>query len=189
MRKSNESNQSNESNDIIENRDFRRSQEGRFLSFRGQLYSSIFIRAGYPLRHLLFSHFFVACTAECGLRTCPEQFVAKAAGGATPPTGSKYTTSIILRPWLRLGVVFYFMDVMPMFCPYPTTCEWDAYRRTGSHVCARVRCPYHLQAQKILEREVHRLKLLQSRTQAQQERLLVYQEELLRLRKEFGGNA
>ena len=136
-----------------------------------------------------FLPFFVACTAECGPRTCPEQLAAKAAGGATPPTGSKNTTSILLRPWLRLAVVFYFMDVMPMFCPYPTTCEWDAYRRTGSHVCARVRCPYHLQAQKILEREVHRLKLLQSRTQAQQERLLVYQEELLRLRKEFGGNA
>lgn len=78
---------------------------------------------------------------------------------------------------------------MPMFCPYPTTCEWDAYRRTGSHVCAHVRCPYHLQAQKILKREVRRLKLLPRRTQAQQARLLVYQEELLRLRKEFGGNA
>ncbi|MFQ7593434.1 MAG: hypothetical protein ACLRKZ_05290 [Acutalibacteraceae bacterium] len=29
-------------------------------------------------------------------------------------------------------------------CPYPTVCEYDAYRKTGKHFCERVVCPYAL---------------------------------------------
>lgn len=29
-------------------------------------------------------------------------------------------------------------------CPYPGSCEWDDFRRSGSHICMRVTCPYAL---------------------------------------------
>lgn len=27
-------------------------------------------------------------------------------------------------------------------CPKPGRCEYDSFRRTGEHICGRVRCPY-----------------------------------------------
>lgn len=29
-------------------------------------------------------------------------------------------------------------------CPYPGTCEFDDFRRSGNHLCMRVVCPYSL---------------------------------------------
>ena len=29
-------------------------------------------------------------------------------------------------------------------CPYPGTCEFDDFRRSGNHLCLRVACPYAL---------------------------------------------
>lgn len=29
-------------------------------------------------------------------------------------------------------------------CPYPGTCEFDDYRRSGNHPCMHVSCPYSL---------------------------------------------
>lgn len=29
-------------------------------------------------------------------------------------------------------------------CPYPGTCEFDDFRRSGNHLCMRVVCPYAL---------------------------------------------
>lgn len=36
-------------------------------------------------------------------------------------------------------------------CPYPTTCEYDAYRKTGKHLCERVVCPYTLCIARLME--------------------------------------
>lgn len=29
-------------------------------------------------------------------------------------------------------------------CPFPGTCEFDDFRRSGNHLCLRVVCPYTL---------------------------------------------
>lgn len=70
---------------------------------------------------------------------------------------------------LRLGVVFYFLDVMPMFCPYPTTCEWDAYRKTGVHFCNIGKCQYSLTAKAMLEHEIGLLEQIRHRTERQEQ--------------------
>lgn len=36
-------------------------------------------------------------------------------------------------------------------CPYPTVCEYDAYRKTGKHLCARVVCPYAFSIARLME--------------------------------------
>lgn len=69
----------------------------------------------------------------------------------------------------RLGVVFYFLDVMPMFCPYPTTCEWDAYRKTGVHFCNIGKCQYSLTAKAMLEHEIGLLEQIRHRTERQEQ--------------------
>ena len=67
----------------------------------------------------------------------------------------------------RLGVVFYFLDVMPMFCPYPTTCEWDDFHKAGRHLCLRVKCPYQLTAKAMLEQEIRFLAQIRRPTAGQ----------------------
>lgn len=68
-----------------------------------------------------------------------------------------------------LGVVFYFLEVMPMFCPYPTTCEWDAYRKTGVHFCNIGKCQYSLTAKAMLEHEIGLLEQIRHRTERQEQ--------------------
>ena len=72
---------------------------------------------------------------------------------------------------LRLGVVFYFLDVIPMFCPYPTTCEWDDFHKAGRHLCLRVKCPYQLTAKAMLEQEIRFLAQSRHKTEGQQQAL------------------
>ena len=46
-------------------------------------------------------------------------------------------------------------------CPYPGTCEFDDFRRSGNHLCMRVVCPYSLHPDVLLrahERYVESLK-------------------------------
>lgn len=56
-----------------------------------------------------------------------------------------------------------------MFCPYPTTCEWDAYRETGVHFCNIGRCQYSMTAKAMLENEIEKLARLPSLTERQQQ--------------------
>lgn len=70
-----------------------------------------------------------------------------------------------------------------MFCPYPTTCEWDAYRKTGVHFCNIGKCQYSMTAKAILETEIGLLSRLPNRTERQQQVL----EKLMReYREEYG---
>ena len=73
-----------------------------------------------------------------------------------------------------------------MFCPYPTTCEYDDYWKTGVHYCAAGRCQYIMTAKVMLEREIEQLARIKHRTERQQQVLdrLVEQ-----YQKEFGGEA
>ena len=70
-----------------------------------------------------------------------------------------------------------------MLCPRPR-CEWDAYPKTGIHLCLRVVCPYLWMTRAILHRRIDRLKRIQHRT-AQQELEL---SEARRTREEEFGN-
>lgn len=36
-------------------------------------------------------------------------------------------------------------------CPYPTVCEYDAFRKTGKHFCERVVCPYAFCVARLME--------------------------------------
>lgn len=36
-------------------------------------------------------------------------------------------------------------------CPYPTVCEYDAYRKTGKHFCERVVCSYAFCVARLME--------------------------------------
>lgn len=67
------------------------------------------------------------------------------------------------------------------FCPYPGSCEYDDYKRLGVHYCARVECPYELQAKKLLLVEIHRLEALEKLT-------LRELHWLQRLRREYGDD-
>ena len=85
-----------------------------------------------------------------------------------PPTGSKYTVFHPFPPLaVWLGVVSIFLDVMPMFCPYPTTCEWDDFHKAGRHLCLRVKCPYQLTAKAMLEQEIRFLAQIRRPTAGQ----------------------
>lgn len=89
-----------------------------------------------------------------------------------PPTGSKYTVFHPFPPLaVWLGVVSIFLDVIPMFCPYPTTCEWDDFHKAGRHLCLRVKCPYQLTAKAMLEQEIRFLAQIRCRTEGQQQAL------------------
>lgn len=72
-----------------------------------------------------------------------------------------------------------------MFCPYPTTCEYDDYWKTGVHYCAAGRCQYIMTAKSMLEREIRLLAGVKHQTPQQREAL----ERLRRkYREEFGGD-
>lgn len=86
---------------------------------------------------------------------------------------------------LRLGVVFYFLDVMPMFCPYPTTCEYDDYWKTGVHYCAAGRCQYIMTAKVMLEWERARLFREKHPTERQKQKLEEIREQLQKLNAQF----
>ena len=60
---------------------------------------------------------------------------------------------------------------MADLCPYPVTCEYDDFRRTGVHFCARVKCPYRIHARKILAGQSKELASLPKRTVKQETRL------------------
>ena len=65
----------------------------------------------------------------------------------------------------------FYPAVLPMICPRPTRCEWDAYPKTGIHLCLRVVCPYRWMTRAILRRRIDRLERCKHRT-VQQEREL-----------------
>lgn len=88
---------------------------------------------------------------------------------------------------LRLGVVFYFLDVMPMFCPYPTTCEYDDYWKTGVHYCGAGRCQYIMTAKAMLERERARLAREKHPTERQKQKLEEIREQLRKLNSQILG--
>ena len=54
-----------------------------------------------------------------------------------------------------------------MFCPYPTTCEWDDFHKVGRHLCLRVKCPYQLTAKAMLEQEIRFLAQIRRPTAGQ----------------------
>ena len=54
-----------------------------------------------------------------------------------------------------------------MLCPYPTTCEYDAFRRTGEHTCGRVKCPFIANTLEILDGQIKRLAAVANRTEKQ----------------------
>lgn len=56
-----------------------------------------------------------------------------------------------------------------MLCPYPTTCEYDDYQRTGAHYCSRAKCPYRIHTRRILAGQIRRLASLRDRTEKQEE--------------------
>lgn len=72
-----------------------------------------------------------------------------------------------------------------MFCPYPTTCEYDDYWKTGVHYCAAGRCQYIMTAKVMLERERARLSrekhLTESLTERQKQKLEEIREQLRKL--------
>lgn len=82
----------------------------------------------------------------------------------------KYHAHFFFTPGESWGL-FLYLDVMPMFCPYPTTCEWDAYRKTGVHFCNIGKCQYSLTAKAMLEREIALLSCIRHRTERQQQTL------------------
>ena len=87
---------------------------------------------------------------------------------------------------LRLGVVFYFLDVMPMFCPYPTTCIFDRYRVAGVHSCSTPVCPFRMQAKTVLEQEIALLEGIRHKTEGQKEAVRRLRS---KYKAEFGGDA
>ena len=75
---------------------------------------------------------------------------------------------------------------MPMFCPYPTTCEWDAYRKTGVHFCDIGKCQYIMTAKTMLERERARLMKEKHLTERQRQTLEEICEQLRQLSAQVG---
>lgn len=72
-----------------------------------------------------------------------------------------------------------------MFCPYPTTCEWDDFHKAGRHLCLRVKCPYQLTAKVMLERERARLAREKHLTERQKQKLEEIREQLRKLNAQF----
>lgn len=71
-----------------------------------------------------------------------------------------------------------FQEVTPMFCPYPTTCEWDAYRKTGVHFCNIGKCQYGMTAKAMLENEIGKLEQVRHKTERQKQLLEKLREQL-----------
>lgn len=70
---------------------------------------------------------------------------------------------------------------MSMFCPYPTTCEYDDYWKTGVHYCAAGRCQYIMTAKAMLEWERARLSREKHPTERQKQKLEEIREQLRKL--------
>lgn len=73
-----------------------------------------------------------------------------------------------------------------MFCPYPTTCEYDDFWKTGVHYCGAGKCRYSLTAKAMLENEIRFLERIAHPTPEQREALERLRE---KYREEFGGDA
>ena len=73
-----------------------------------------------------------------------------------------------------------------MFCPYPTTCEYDDFRRTGTHYCGAGQCQYSLTAKAMLENEIQFLERVRGKTEGQKETIRRLRE---KYKTEFGGDA
>lgn len=58
-----------------------------------------------------------------------------------------------------------------MLCPYPTACEYDAFRRTGEHTCGHVKCPFIANTLEILDGQIKKLAAVESRTERQEAHL------------------
>ena len=71
-----------------------------------------------------------------------------------------------------------FQEVTPMFCPYPTTCEWNAYRKTGVHFCNIGKCQYGMTAKAMLESEIGKLEQVRHKTERQKQLLEKLREQL-----------
>ena len=154
MKATNKTNQTNKTHIIIKNRDSR-NPRGPLLSH--WIYLPIFLCShrqpspvDFPSPRPAF--------AECGPPICPDWYAAGMMTGSGWFDSAHGLQVYHFYPFtplaLRLGVVFYFLDVMPMFCPYPTTCEWDDFHKAGRHLCLRVKCPYQLTAKAMLEQEI-----------------------------------
>lgn len=58
-----------------------------------------------------------------------------------------------------------------MFCPYPTTCEYDDYWKTGVHYCGAGKCQYGMTAKAMLENEIGKLEQVRHKTERQKQLL------------------
>lgn len=58
-----------------------------------------------------------------------------------------------------------------MLCPYPTTCEYDTYRRTGEHTCGHVKCPFIANTLEIVDSQIKKLATIVNRTEKQEAQL------------------
>ena len=72
-----------------------------------------------------------------------------------------------------------------MFCPYPTTCEWDAYRKTGVHFCNIGKCQYIMTAKSMLEQEIVLLEGIRKKSEAQKAAIARLR---AKYKQEFGGD-
>lgn len=72
-----------------------------------------------------------------------------------------------------------------MFCPYPSTCEYDDYWKTGVHYCGAGRCQYIMTAKAMLERERARLAREKYLTERQKQKLEEIREQLRKLNSRF----
>ena len=169
---------------MLENRDFRRNPEGCFLSFRGQWYSSIFIRAGYPLRHLLFSHFLWPAQPSVGHEHARSSLSQRRRVVQLRSRAPSIPLLSFYAPGLTAGGGFLFSGRDAMFCPYPGKCEYDRFPKAGIHNCMLPKCRYHLYAEALLRHEIEFLASIKRPTAKQALALI-------RLRakytEEFGG--
>lgn len=65
-----------------------------------------------------------------------------------------------------------------MFCPYPTTCEYDDYWKTGVHYCGAGKCQYGMTAKAMLENEIGKLEQVGHKTERQKQLLEKLREQL-----------
>lgn len=72
-----------------------------------------------------------------------------------------------------------------MFCPYPTTCEWGAYRKTGVHFCNIGKCQYGMTAKAMLESEIGKLEQVRHKTERQKQKLEEIRAQLQKLNSQL----
>lgn len=78
-----------------------------------------------------------------------------------------------------------FQEVTPMFCPYPTTCIYDRWRKTGVHSCAMPVCQYGMTAKAMLENEIGKLEQVRHKTERQKQKLEEIRAQLQKLNSQF----